>query len=167
MLVINMINDDIGGNFLKKITISLIAIICMIIFVSGCTGGTQTNNKSINTSSSNVTSSNGTVKITSPVNGATVPKISTVKGTVSTLNSGENLYVLIKSGNFSWWVQEKPVVSSDGTWECNVQYGEDADSGKEYNVCAIVTTETLNTKKEFGGTLPSLKYKDEVTVKRS
>lgn len=149
---------------MNKTAVSFIAIICLIIFVSGCTSD-QTNTTN-NSATSNVTSSNGTIKITSPASGETVPQMYTVKGTVSTLKSGENLYVLIKSGNFTWWVQKSPTVSN-GDWECSVQFGEDADSGKEFTVCALVTNETLTASKEYGGSLPTLKYKDEVTVKRS
>lgn len=159
-----MIDHDSGGLILNKTTFSLIALICLIVFVSGCTSD-QTNTTN-NTTSSNVTSSSGTIKITSPTNGETVPQMYTVKGTVSTLKSGENLYVLIKSGNFTWWVQKSPTVSN-GDWECNAQFGEDADSGKEFTVCALVTTETLTTNDEYGASLPNFIYKDEVTVERS
>ncbi len=149
---------------MNKTAVSFVAIICLIVFVSGC--ASDQTDKTNNTTTSNVNSSNGTIEITTPISGETVPQMYTVKGTVSTLKSGENIYVLIKSGNFTWWVQKSPTVSN-GNWECSVQFGEDADSGKEFTVCALVTTETLTINEEYGGSLPTLLYKDEVTVERS
>ncbi len=59
-----------------KKQIILIAVICSVIFISGCISN-QGNNSTANytATNNNVTNSNTTIQITDPSNGQIVPKI--------------------------------------------------------------------------------------------
>jgi hypothetical protein len=154
----------------KKIFLMILSIVFLSVVVSGCVNNDSNvaNNSTENNNKETIVSEpTGNISITNPTNGQTVSKLYTIKGKVSTLKSGENLYVLVKAGDYSWWVQEKPTIESDGTWKCEAQFGEAGDSGVEYTLCALVTNKTLTPKEEYGGTLPKFNYKTEIKVKRS
>lgn len=103
-------------------------------------------NNSANDSSSS--SPTATVSISSPVNGDTVKYTELVSGTSTNVSgSSLHLYVLvnpIETGE-QWWVQPEVTVSSDGSWQTLVYFGDNTDEhiGKEYRVSAIVTSEEL------------------------
>ena len=151
-----------------KKQILLIIFICSIIFVSGCTNNKSTNSTNNKSLSTNTTSStvSSIVQIKNSTDGQTVSKLYTITGETQPLKANENLYVLIKPANYTWWVQNKPTISSDGTWQCDVQFGEDNDSNVKFTVCALITTEKLTLKKEYGANLPPNTAETEIVVTR-
>ncbi len=99
----------------------------------------------------NMNNSSSTVSISSPVDGDTVNYTELVSGTSTNVSGSDHLYVLvnpIETGE-EWWIQPESTVSSDGSWQAHVYFGDNTNEhiGKEYRVSAIVTSEKLDPGK--------------------
>lgn len=109
------------------------------------------------------------ITIASPSEGASVSTFTLITGYTKNLGSDDNVYVLVQpqpsagEGQFEWWISQ-PKMSSDGTWQCNVQLGEsNGDIGRTFTVCAIVTKERLQVGK-YGVSLPNSENSTQITV---
>lgn len=89
------------------------------------------------------------VTMFSPVDGGNVSVNEPVYGnSTGVYGSGLNLYLLISplaSNDNLWWVQPEAIVSPDGSWHVNSQFGRSAeqDIGAKFWVTAIVTSDEL------------------------
>lgn len=104
-----------------------------------------------NMNNSSLVSPTSTISISSPVDGDTVNYTELVSGTSTNVSGSDHLYVLvnpIETGE-EWWIQPESTVSSDGSWQAHVYFGDNTNEhiGKEYRVSAIVTSEKLDPGK--------------------
>ena len=93
----------------------------------------------------------------------------TVTGSANNLNGNDKVYLLIQpqsyanESQFDWYAFETSV-NTDGTWNCNAQFGLiNGDIGRKFAVCAIITNETLQNG-PIGLNLPKYEKKYEITV---
>ncbi len=84
--------------------------------------------------------------LTGPQAGDTVDMSIAVNGSFprGSLPSGTNLYLLVKPQGFNYWLQPLPKVNRTGWRVENVGIGDkEADRGKHFLICAILTHQTL------------------------
>ncbi len=103
------------------------------------------------------------VTISSPSNGGNISVNEPIIGNSTGIyGSGLHLYVLINpvaNGN-DYWVQPEAVVSPDGSWYANVQFGRSAqeDMGAKFWITTIVTPDTLHVGKVLISNLSEVKF---------
>lgn len=103
------------------------------------------------------------ISIIEPSNGKLVGQNITINGTVKNLQNGDKVYVLVRpqprdgDGPFEWYIQHIPViVQADGKWKCNTFFGANGDNGREFEIVAIITNETLpSSRYGYGFELPN------------
>jgi hypothetical protein len=92
--------------------------------------------------------------IASPKEGDEVNMNITVGGSVAeaSMTAGTNLYVLVQPHGYTYWVQQLPVINSDGTWKASPVYvGQPNDSGLLFDICAVLTSQKLSRGQELQG----------------
>jgi len=71
------------------------------------------------------TATTPSVRITSPTNGSTVDQITLVRGTVSNILNGEELWVIVVPGGVSaYYPQQGPVVITGNEWSASAAVGD-------------------------------------------
>jgi hypothetical protein len=97
------------------------------------------------------TSSLNEISIVSPRNGARVPSPVNITGRVRNLRCGEALWVFIRDPLGQWWVQRPPMIRRNGTWLVRrACVGEPGDTGREFVIYAVITTQSLSCGQIFG-----------------
>ena len=116
------------------------------------------------------------VAILEPVDGASVPGLANVAGTVFGVLAGQvpdmpapRLYVIVRprpdDSSQSWWVSDYAVVGEDNKWNALATVGQLGDGATPFTVCAIITNEALAVG-IYGGVPPSAIARDCITVNR-
>lgn len=97
----------------------------------------------------------GSPVITNPSAGDAVEMKITVTGSSprGSLPSGTNLYILVRTQGYGYWLQEsKPIVGLSG-WQAEVGTGQENDPpGTHYRICAVLTRETLSPPLQLSDT---------------
>jgi hypothetical protein len=86
------------------------------------------------------------LSITQPTNGEVVSMEYTIRGTSIGVSGSKGLFirVLVRTRDNQVWIQGEPIVQADGSFEGNVQFGEeDKGRGEDYSIMAIAAKEPL------------------------
>ncbi len=90
--------------------------------------------------------------IESPSEGDEVDMNITVNGSgaETALQGGANLHLIIHPHGYSYFVQELPQINDDGTWEASpVFVGQPHDAGLSFDICAVLTDQSLSRGDEL------------------
>lgn len=138
----------------------VIFTLCLILFLSGCV------NQQDNNTSTEIKNTYTNLTINSPHQGEIVKGKISVNGTTRPLQSNEKLYVIVKPAGYGWWIQNAPIIETNGKWSCITQIGENRDSGREFTICAVISRENLTYASQINNKFPEYKMKDELSVYR-
>ena len=85
------------------------------------------------------------VKITIPHNGDTVPGYFEVAGTAKGITSGQAIWIFVNSpGTDRYYPQHSVEITPNGFWYTNATIGENAYSGSEYKILAVIADDKAN-----------------------
>lgn len=76
------------------------------------------------------------VSITSLKDGATVSVDELITGTYANIPENYTLLIAIRSGNL-YYPQDLPTLYKNGTWTCNVHFGNENDDGKPFEIIVV------------------------------
>ncbi len=112
------------------------------------------------------------IRITSPEDNSSVPRVNTVKGTVYGLPSEYLLRVFVNPQSVGFWYPQHAVVMlTDSTWSATAYVGDERETDEDFYIGAMAVIEaqrkiidadiTGNTQFIISGTAPAV-----ITVKR-
>jgi len=87
---------------------------------------------------STVTVTRTSVTITYPVNNSLVNMHEWVSGNARNIPNGQQLWIVVHEGNLYFPMVDRVQINTDGTWRYNTTIGKQDDSGKNFEIIAVL-----------------------------